>query len=244
MLASILFALGLASAAPVDYPTLPAHVQAVEQLVPPGWSVETRASGILDEGRRPAVALVLHATSAQAAPDYPETAPRLLVVAVRGAEGGYDVALQNHTLMPQLTADDLKFHGYDLGRRAQGGGEVPGLDFHKGTLRVRLYEWCTCHIPDDDRTYTFRLQGGKFMWIGYDSQVVNSHLESAAWSIDFLTRKISLTSGESCAGRADVLKHCRWKEDWAALKPGPLQSIEEVGSGLSFEPQLLWPENQ
>lgn len=45
------------------YPTLPAHARSIEQFVPTGWRIESRVRGVLEEGKRPAVAFILHAAS-------------------------------------------------------------------------------------------------------------------------------------------------------------------------------------
>lgn len=226
------------------YPELPAHAASLEQLVPPGWSIETQARGAFDKESRPAVALVLHDAPVAATPARPAGVPRILAVALQNPDGSYDLTVQNHTLIPRLSEQDR--YDYHLGAgKPEKDVEIPGLDFHRGALRVRLFaEFDTGSAAEDDRTYTFRLVGGRLLLIGYDSSFVLYSLESGAWSIDFLTRKISLTSGESCAGRSDVIRHCRWRTSWKDLKAGPLLTIDEVGNGLSdFEPENLWPED-
>jgi hypothetical protein len=252
MLSTTLLALALANSAPdatgpsaaecCSYPTLAPHVRTEKEWVPAGWVVEATAQGILEEGRRSAVALILRDDTAAQPDSPPDTRPRLLVVGFLASAGGYDLALQNHTLLPRLTRDQALRYEYELGRRKEDGSEAPGVDFHHGTLRVRLYfAFSGGMTAEDDRTYSFRVKDGRLLWIGYDSSVVGSDLGSAAWSVDFNSGKISLTSGDSCAGRLDVIKHCRWRTTWRSFQPKPLLSIEEVGSGLEFKPQELWP---
>lgn len=225
------------------YPTLPAHARSLGEFVPQGWAIEAQARGVLDEGRHPAVAFILHANGTAR---LPAMLPRILAVALQTPDGSLDLVVQNHTLLPRLSEDDARWRSYTLGERdsVPARPQAPPLDFHRGALRVRLFE-------DDDRgplashdqTFAFRLKGGTFLLIGYDDSFITGHLGAGGWSIDFLTRKATLTTGDSCAGRAEDVQHCRWRAHPETLKPAPLLSIEDVGDALDFRPQDLFPWN-
>src|SRR5271154_1040489 len=113
-------ALGLASAAAladdlappdVTYPKLAAHADAAEGFAPTGWQIETRLSGDLNGDGIDDLALVLRAHDPANVLDNTgglgveklDTNPRILAVALGRSGGGYDLAAENHTLIPRAT---------------------------------------------------------------------------------------------------------------------------------------------
>jgi hypothetical protein len=125
---------------PVTYPALARNGPSPEVFVPAGWRIETRLSGDLNGDGRDDIFLVLRANDprniidarGQGGPEKFDTNPRILAVAFANAAGGYDLALENHTLIARTTypgeQDPLDPNGVQEG----------GVEIKSGTLRVTL----------------------------------------------------------------------------------------------------------
>lgn len=228
----VLLALLAPAASRCVFPTLPAHARSIEQFIPPGWRIEHQARGLLDEGKRPAVAFIVHAAPAKTSAR-PETYPRILAVACRRPDGSYELGLQNHTLPPCLPAKTVtERYQYNLG----GALNEPPLSIVRGTLRVRLSAtYFSGRTSDAHEIFTFRFKSPRLVLIGYDTWKIGYHLASANVSDNYLTGKASRSIGESCAGREEILAKC-WETDQLPFNPGGLPSIDQIGDGLFFDP--------
>ena len=177
----------------VTYPTLPPKAASKEGFVPQGWKLETAVSGDLDGDGVADLALVLHATDPANIVDNKgglgesslDTNPRILAVAF-ARPGGYELALQNHTLIPRRTDPVLD---------DPLAGDPPTI--RRGVLKIPLFffasagGWTTSTVD-----YTFRLENRRFVMIGYDrSDTQHNTGVTTAVSIDYLSRKMQTATG-------------------------------------------------
>ncbi|MCK9907616.1 hypothetical protein MXD81_00635 [Microbacteriaceae bacterium K1510] len=213
---------------PVIYPRLVPHASSAEAFVPAGWRLESKVSGDLDGDGRADTVLVLREDTprnvidarAQGGPERYDTNPRILAVVFANAARGYDLVLENHTLVARTTEpsqqDPLDPAGVQAG----------GIEIKNGTLLVTLG-----YFGGDmgHKTYTFRFQNDRFALIGYDSiNVTRSTGAINQVSANYSTRRVKYSAG-MISSDAD-------KVTWATLPPKPLLTIDKVGDGLAFEP--------
>lgn len=212
-----------------NYPTIIPHSATLDGFVPKGWRIESQAQGVLEPSHQPAVAFLLHKGSGD-----DESDPRLLAVALEKPNGSFDLILQNHTFIPRLTHPAANDPGPDY------SGD-PKVEIKRGALRIYLSEnWSMGSNSDMDHVFTFRFDGRRFLLIGYQYFAVTQSLDTGKVSINYLTHKLSRSRGADCAGREDVVKHCRWNTTWKAWPARPLLSIEDIGNGLDFDPGDVW----
>src|SRR5258707_172576 len=89
------------------YPALARHASSPDGFVPAGWRIESKVTGDLNGDSRDDVVLILRATDPRnvidarkrGGPEKFDTNPRILAAAFANAAGGYDLALENHTLI-------------------------------------------------------------------------------------------------------------------------------------------------
>jgi hypothetical protein len=233
-LAVLLLACGSAVAAddlvvpPVTYPALPRHAESVEGFVPKDWRIETKLSGDLNADGRDDLVLILRANDprsiidarGQGGPEKFDTNPRILTVAFADVSGGFDLALENHTLITRTVEpsaqDPLDPNGVQEG----------GVEIKNGTLQVTLgyFSGNMGHL-----TYTFRFEKGAFKLIGYDSTDVERFKGIMSQvSINYSTRRMKRSVG-SISEDTD-------KVTWTTLPAKPLLTMPQVGDGMEFEP--------
>lgn len=224
-------ACGFAAAEPVippaSYLALVKHAKSAEGFVPNEWRIEIQKPGDLNGDGRDDVVLVLRALDernvvdmrGQGGPAHYDTNPRILMVAFANAAGGYDLALENHTLIARTTEpsaqDPLDPNGVQEG----------GVEIKKGALQVTLgyFGGDMGHL-----TYTFRFQSGRFALIGYDSiNVERSQGIIRSVSINYATRRMSRSVGSISDDKDKVI--------WTKLPAKPLLTMQQVGDGLDFK---------
>jgi len=211
---------------PVSYPKLASHSASAEAFAPPGWRVEVKLAGDLNKNGIDDLALVIRQnnpanvlTNTALGPPKLDTNPRILAVAFGNAGGGYDLALENHTLIPRTTEPNLEDYLQD-----------GGIAIKRGTLQVTLHLFANAGgWAAGDRTFTFRFQDGRFALIGYDSDRVQRNTgETTGVSVNYLTGKMKLTSGR--IDRDD--KTVRWR----SLPKRPFMTVGQIGDGMDFDP--------
>ena len=212
---------------PASYPTLLRHVLSVEGFIPQGWRLEITKSGDLNGDGRPDAVLVVRDddekkfidTGRASAPKF-DTNPRILVVALADGKGGYDLVLENHTLIARTTdpwqQDPLDPNGIQEGEIA----------IKNGTLKITLgyFGGNMGHI-----TYTFRYQHKRIEMIGYDRVDVerNSGVMTDL-SINYSTRRAERKVGH--------ISNDENKVTHPKLPNKPLLTLPQIGDGLDFQP--------
>jgi hypothetical protein len=213
---------------PVTYPALARHASTAEAFVPAGWRIESQKSGDLNGDGRSDVVLVLRDADPhnvvdareRGGPQNYDTNPRIIVVAFAAAAGGYDLALENHTLVGR-TAEPSAQDPLD-----PNGVQAGGVEIRKGTLQLTLGYFAG---NMGRKTYTFRAHNGHFELIGYDSiDVDRSSGTIDQVSANFSTRRMK-HSGGKISDDAD-------KVTWTTLPAKPLLTVEQIGDGLDFQP--------
>jgi len=229
---SLLCACGFAAAEPaippVSYPALVKHAGSIEGFLPMEWRMELKQSGDLNGDGRDDVVLVLRALDplniidmrGQGGPENYDTNPRILMAAFANAAGGYDLTLENHTLIARTTEpsaqDPLDPDGVQAG----------GVEIKRGALQVTLgyFGGNMGHM-----TYTFRFAKGRFGLIGYDSvdvERMSGKMEKV--SVNYSTRRMKHSVRKISDDAERVI--------WTNLPAKPLPTIEQVGDGLEFRP--------
>jgi hypothetical protein len=227
-----LMCIGPAAAEPVippaAYPALVKHAGSIEGFLPMEWRMESKVMGDLNGDGRDDVVLVLRAMDdrnildarGQGGPENFDTNPRILMAAFANAAGGYDLALENHTLIARLTEpsaqDPLDPNGVQEG----------GVAIKNGTLQVTLgyFSGNMGHL-----TYTFRFEKGGFKLIGYDSVDVERFKGIMTdVSVNYLTRRMKRSVGH--------ISEDTNKVTWTKLPAKPLLTMQQVGGGMEFKP--------
>jgi hypothetical protein len=213
---------------PATYPALARHALTPEGFVPAGWRLESKVAGDLNGDGRADVVLVLRDNDphniidarSQGGPEKFDTNPRILAIAFADAAGGYDLALENHTLVGRTTEpsaqDPLDPNGVQAG----------GVEIKKGTLQVTVGYFGG---NMGRMTYTFRFEKGRFALIGYDSiDVDRSGGTIDQVSVNYSTRRMKHSAGK--------ISDDAEKVTWTTLPPNPFMTVGQVGDGLEFRP--------
>lgn len=209
------------------YPKLARHASSGDGFVPSGWRLESIKSGDLNGDGRPDLVLALRDndpgkfidTGRQSTPRF-DTNPRILAVAFAKAQRGYDLALENHTLIARTTdswqQDPLDPDGIQAGEVA----------IKNGTLRVTLGYFG----GDMGRaTLTFRYQNKRFELIGYDRlNVTRNSGVMTDTSVNFSTRRVERKVGSISDDKNKITR--------TRLPAAPLLTMEQVGDGLEYWP--------
>ena len=212
---------------PVDYPALPHHAQSAQGFAPRGWKVEKTVAGDLNGDGAPDLVIVLRDDEAKnvihndgMGADPFDTNPRILAVAFARKDGGYDLMVENHLLIPRDTMPNLDDYLSENG----------GVEIRKGALRVILHQFSSAGgWSMGTTTYSFRWSAGGFHLVGYDNYDLERNSgETTTVSIDYLSGKMSTTTGNEGKNGHKVV--------WAKAPADP-GGFDQIGDGIGFDPQ-------
>jgi hypothetical protein len=212
-----------------------AHYQAlvrqgvsVEDFIPDGWQLKIRETADFNRDGIPDAVLLLQDNNPENVVTEGivqiNTNPRRLVVLFGTPSKNYNLVLDNHKLIPRL--DNSAYDDYIDGA---GGG---GVFAKRGILQVSLSLFATFGAWEaSHKFYTFRWQDNRFVLIGYDYN--STHRASGRTkevSINFLTGKLKLTCGN--------IETDDQKSVWEKLPPRKTITLDAIGSGVDFDPQV------
>jgi hypothetical protein len=225
----VLLASGAAAAQelpPVTYPRLPAAATTAQGFVPKGWAIESRAEGDLDGDSKPDVALVLRSQHrANVIPqemcgEELDTNPWILAVLLANRGGGYRLAVQNHALIPRR-------------EDACNLDHLVAIAVERGALRMDFERMMSAGGWDmGTTTFKWRWREGALRLVGFDySNVSRNSGVTGGISINYPTGRVKISTGNIGSDREKVR--------WTTLRRRSAPTIEEVGNGLSFDPENL-----
>lgn len=212
----------------VTYPTLPAQAASADGFTPTGWRQEILAKGDLNGDGVEDLALLLRNQAPEnvldnrgLGPRRFDTNPRILAIAF-GQQGGYRLALQDHTLIRRPVSPTLE----------DAITSPDDVAIQRGTLRVTQHLFANAGSYGTLRpTFTFRWQNSRFELIGYDSLSVNRGSgETEAVSINYSTHRATVTTGS--------IENDEEKTRRLTIPARPLLSLGEIGDGIDFDPGL------
>ena len=218
----------------VAYPEITATAASPAGFVPPGWRLEHEARGLLDADALEDALLVLRMDDPGNIVDNAgygrapfDTNPRMLVVAVATEDGGWRRVMSDHALVPRPDSpvmDDF------LGDDAAGRVQIrPGR-----TWSLSLHSWASAGTwSTREVTYTFRLEGDCMRLVGYDA--VDLHRASG----DITTTSVNYLSGRAWTQPGHIAEDAPGLQRWTRLASKARACIQDIGHGLSFEPELL-----
>ncbi len=211
----------------VIFPRLMERASTIAGFVPKGWQLERKRIRDLNGDHRPDAVLVLHQNDPRNVLDDPsdpihplDTNPRMLVVMLARANGGYKRVSQNHRLIPRYNSpfnddpfDDVALTG--------------------NTFRVITHYWASAGSWETWTTlFTFRYQNGCVGLIGYDrNNFQRNSGESNGISVNYLTGKIKKTTDDPQTGDTAV--------QWSSLSNNRKLCLETLGDGWAFDPEII-----
>lgn len=210
---------------PAVYPALPSRFTDPVALAPSGWRIEHRLTGDLSGDGVADVVLVLKqhdpanlVKNDGFGPDTLDTNPRLLIVAL-ARDGGYDLAVRNHTFIPRPLEPALD----DVLETA------PAI--RNGTLSIPLHYFASAGgWTMWNSVSRFRWRDGALRLVGHDYAEMSRNTGATLdRSVNFLTRRVS-----TVRSTMDVDKDP--PAVWSTLPAGPLLTIDQVGNGLEYYP--------
>ena len=218
---------------PVSYPAIVERASTKAGFVPEGWALEYDISGDLDGEADDDLLLLLKMQEPGNIVEHDglgtspyDTNPRLLVVALSDANGGYRRVLADHALVPRPDSpvmDDVL---------QEDPAAAIRID-RKRVFSISLSTWASAGTWfTGHRSLAFRWQQGCFRLIGLDdwsmhrasgetSEVSINYLNNRAW-----TRRGSVDDGGE------------GKKRWQRLSPREPICLEQIGNGFQFETGL------
>jgi hypothetical protein len=218
---------------PVQWPAIPERVDTAQGFVPDGWWLEYHVEGRLDDDARPDLLVLLRMQDPANIIEHDglgmspfDTNPRMLVIALADADGGYRRALVDHALIPRpespVLADVLQDDPASVIRITDNRA-----------FSITLHSWASAGTWfTANRSFTFRHQDGCFRLIGFDqSSLHRASGETEETSINYLTGRAWTRSGNI----ADDVQGTRQSRRLASRSQECLGNIHD---GFAFDPGL------
>ena len=187
---------------------------APESFVSKGWKIIATTKGDLNKDGTEDIAIVIEDTKkanfkkneGMGSPELNLNPRELLILFRDKAKGTYSLIEKTDSFIPEANDEENPCLADPL-------LENGDITIYKGVLVVDFNYWYSCGSSGvTHNTYTFRFQDNAFMLIGYDSYDFNRFSgDKDTISINFLTKKKSITSGENEFGEGTAKPKVVWK---------------------------------
>lgn len=216
----------------VTWPEIPERADTTAGFVPPGWRLEHEARGRLDADELDDALLVLRMDdpgnvidAARPGGDALDTNPRMLVAAIGTADGGWRRLVGDHALVPRNVSPYME----DFLGDATGGVHI----HPNRTWSISLHSFASAGSWSmRNVTYTFRLEDDCMRLVGFDSM----DLHRASGGI--LDTSVNYLTGRAWTRAGHVSEDETGPKRWTRVAGNARICIEDIGHGLSFEPEL------
>lgn len=217
--------------------TVPATGKSVNDFVPKNWKIIKQVQGDLNKDRKEDVVLVIEENNPEniiknegLGSSELNLNPRTLLIIFK-TQNGYELKEMNKTFIPKENDEESPCLMDPL---------VEGdIQINKGVLLLSLNYWLSCGSYGISRdTYTFRYQNGEFELIGFDSmEASRSSGEIIEHSVNFSTKKMSITTGENLFGNPDEEEEIEpeIKTEWKTFKLKKLKNLKTLKFPLEWK---------
>lgn len=216
---------------------IPKNGKNISAFVPDKWKILAQAEGDLNKDKKSDVVLIIEDTNPEniyknESLGNPELNlnPRYLLILFK-TEKGYKLQEINKTFLPS----ESDIESPCLADPLMDGG----IEIKNGALLLSINYWMSCgswYTGTD--IYTFRYQKNEFELIGFDSSEFHrASGEMNATSINFSTKKMSITSGGNMFGE-DVDGNemdSEEKTEWKTFKLDKLQNLKTLKFPLEWK---------
>lgn len=209
----------------------------VKDFVPKGWKIFKQAEGDLNKDKKNDVVLIIEDTNSanifkNESLGNPEINLNLRYLLILfKTEKGYELKEINKTFLPTEGSEDTPC----LSDPLMDGG----IEIKNGAIVLALNYWLSCGSwYTSTNTYTFRYQKNEFELIGFDSQEFHrASGEMSSVSINFSTKKMSITSGGNMFGEDSDGNEIKSEEktEWKTFKLDKLKNLKTLKVPMEWE---------
>jgi hypothetical protein len=215
----LIFKFGFAFGQDFAYPIVKKQGQTISDFIPNGWILRDSAIGDLNNDLNEDAALVFQfkdsitlINNEHGSSDTVITQPRILALLFwDNSTNGFLLKEQNNKFI--LNHDNPNMDD-----------PFEGIEIEKGILIINFriwYSWGSWWTSND--SYKFRFQNSDFALIGFESNSFHrASGDSKSYSINFLTKKYSITSGENTDD------NYKSKTEWKTFKLPVLKTIRTL----------------
>ncbi|HEY8402251.1 MAG TPA: hypothetical protein VIK89_13375 [Cytophagaceae bacterium] len=209
-----------------DPVTLKAEGKSLDDLIPKGWVLLDSAYGDLNKDGIKDLAFVIQDTNPSNLEfndntfgnDTINLNPRILGIYFGNSTGAFKKQLQSNDfiILRDSPTMDEPFDGLTIS--------------DKGILQINFHFWYSAGSwYASDHSYKFRFQNSKFALIGYDSHSAHRATgETTDYSINFLTRKMSITKGNFSEDKPESV-------EWKSFNLTNLKTLDSYGKPFEWE---------
>jgi hypothetical protein len=206
----------------VSYPKLVAEAADLQGFVPKGWKLDHQQVGDLNGDKLDDLMFVLidddakNLVSDKSFSENPvNTNPRILAVAFSEKSRTYKLVLQNHTLIPRIVEPVF-----------EDPFQKDDSVITNGTMKISLYAFGSAIWQP---VLQFKYRNRQFELLGYEGTISDRFSGvTTGTSVNYLTGRVEITTGS--------IENDETKTVTKKLKMAPLLKLQDIGSGLEFEP--------
>ena len=217
--------------------SIPTKAKNLTSFVPENWKAIKMVHGDLNNDQKDDLVLIIEEDNPKniiendgMGSKFLNLNPRYLLIIFQ-TPNGFELKELNKTFIPKENNEESPCLMDPL---------VEGdIQINKGVLLLSLNYWLSCGSYGISRdTYTFRYQNGEFELIGFDSmEASRSSGEIIEHSVNFSTKKMSITTGENLFGNPDEEEEIEpeIKTEWKTFKLKKLKNLKTLKFPLEWE---------